>query len=268
MEHNKNLKLILTIGLALICLALFAQIMGLVPTRPYIPVARKATCTQNLQQISKAFRMYAYEWDDCWPTNRWKSHWGKYLSKDCRLTVTDSQGTKTKCTNNYVEALNPYLEKLDDTRSVRSIWRCPTVMRNNRWQEELNVVTYCMNWYLAERQETSITDASYTLLMRELGMPAQALLRPYPSNPPDKAHPRGSGMPLHPFPSKGELGRGDIGPIIHNEGSLILYADGHTRYREDYLLRAKPVRDDDLDDNTPPSPNASRWRVGEIWITP
>lgn len=232
--------------------------------------SKQGTCTQNLNQIGKAFRMYASDWDDTLPANLTNGLSRPRPSSSISLGVPKKQYvTVHRPSSNFVEALSPYLEKLEDTRGNESVWRCPQTCERQGLlgglKHELPGVTYCMNWYMTGQKEGSLSDAPSTLLVRELGKPSQALLRPYPTNAPDAQHPRGTGPPAHIFPAEWEFGADTVGPVIHSQGSIVLLVDGHVWYRPLTALKAKLVSEQ--------GPNGSvRWHVGEgqnrIWITP
>lgn len=260
-RRRKPLQCVFGVVLGSVCLwyLYFAN----APISPGRSPAKQAACTQNLNSIGKALRMYAADWDDKFPTNRRKGTKGTFLSNSCSLSKLSKEKASPDRSCNFVEALSPYLEKLEDLRSSETIWRCPAV----RGPAASSGVTYCMNWYMAEQKESEIDDLANTLLMRELGKRMQeALLRPYPLNPPDDQHPRGSGPPVHVFPCEREFCADTVGPAIHSNGSMVLFVDGHVAYRSVDMLNVGLVSEK--------IPNGTgRWRVGDtkyggIWITP
>jgi prepilin-type processing-associated H-X9-DG protein len=237
---------------------------------PYHP-PRQNTCTQNLNEIGKAFRLYASDWDDTLPTGKTQPR------NHQRPGASGASGaprerfvTAPRPSSNFVEALSPYLEKLECVRSNETVWRCPQVCEKQGLlgglKHEFPGVTYSMNWYMTGQREESLPGAPNTLLVRELGKPSPALLRPCPTYPPDAQHPHGNGPPVHTFPSEREFGADTVGPAMHSNGSIVLFVDGHAQYRPVEMLSSKLVSEKGHN-------GSIRWRLGDtkygrIWITP
>ncbi|MDO8587819.1 MAG: prepilin-type N-terminal cleavage/methylation domain-containing protein [Armatimonadota bacterium] len=241
--------------------------------------AKKATCTQNLQQIGKAMRMYASDNDDSLPTNRNLPSGATPnppLNAQCRLTFEGFAGTPPQYSSNYVEAITPFVEKLEDARGSETIWRCPAASNNTYPIAGPNaanaVVTYTMSYYVLEQTEGKVEDAPNTLMMRETDRKGHALLRPMmydqakapndTTNPPIYRFPTDDGtgiiVPASPETAT-SLAFAKVNAARHMEGSLLLFVDGHVSWRPNAELNQAPQ---------PPSALTSgRWKVGSIYIS-
>jgi prepilin-type N-terminal cleavage/methylation domain-containing protein/prepilin-type processing-associated H-X9-DG protein len=245
--------------------------------------ARQATCTQNLNSIGKAFRMYASDNDDGLPTNRANAA-GSPLSANCMLSSPTWAANTPEFSANYVEALSPYLEKLEDARGNETIWRCPGVsnaiypnIAANPYYTKA-AVTYTMSFYAAEQTEGRVDDAPNTLLMRETDRKHNALLRPYPTNATGSvALNDASNKPVNCFPPQDGVGTyaftsPALVPVRHSNGCMVLFIDGHVSYRQNSMFPAA-AHDSGGTTITPTAvgPASNRWYVGnwtnKIWIS-
>jgi len=245
--------------------------------------ARKTACQSNLLQIGKAIKLYLADNDDIYPTNRWwpgyHGNTGTFVSILVPLSCPDRIEAE-EFGPNYVEALSPYVEKLEDIRSSEAVWRCPSAMDNmfgtqyypqppRGAYKALPSVTYVMNWYVAEQAESAVFETGNTLLMREADRRLHAMLRPYPFTPPTPTSPEGSGAPINCFaPTDNVLGGGGsiaipsayggpaLAPNRHFAGSNVLMVDTHVKYYLSADLAVSPTL----------APNG-RYHVSGIYVT-
>jgi prepilin-type N-terminal cleavage/methylation domain-containing protein/prepilin-type processing-associated H-X9-DG protein len=258
--------------------------------------AKQATCTQNLNSIGKAVRMYASDNDDMLPTNVQAAN--GTLAVQCQLATVDFSKndpvTKvpplvTKNSSpNYVEGLQLYIEKLQDTKGNESIWRCPAASdatfpalnatKNGPPLALTAAVTYVLSYYAAGQTEGRVDDPSNTLLMREVDRKCNALLRPYPKTA-TAAFGKPDNPPYNPFPTTDHTGTlypfqtPTNMPLRHSNGFIVLFIDGHVAYRT--AAQVAPVAGSTTAAfGTTNDPITGRWYAGpdpanpaRVWIT-
>jgi prepilin-type N-terminal cleavage/methylation domain-containing protein/prepilin-type processing-associated H-X9-DG protein len=218
--------------------------------------ARQSTCQSNLVQLGKALKMYANDYDETFPTNPPENSGvsgTKYVAyprlklSDPILNEDETLTNGFKSPGNYVEAMAVYLEKLEDTRATGSIWKCPMASEGYwpiQYEFKFASVTYVLNYYLASRNESIMSDIANTLMMRETDRRVHACLRPYPGSAITTNNPNGD-PPVSAFPTTDDQG-GEFpisGPYVppidpnrHNSGCMVLLGDGHVKLYPNSML--------------------------------
>lgn len=244
--------------------------------------AKASQCISNLNQIGRAFRMYASDYEDTYPTNR---EWavggkGRLLTPDIKRVVylstktyVDSATGQTRFEYgpNFVEALYPYLERIATGSDPVSVWKCPkanlddTLPRTGSTrpgsERDRCAVTYVMNYFMVEANEGTMKTTSDVMLLREVDAKTNAVLRPWPGT-------TGSNQPQYPFlDSAGDGVWGRMRYDLHAKGSNILFSDGHAKYFQESQMRNSEIRG--MSTNPPTSDPFYRWtnKMGNIVIT-
>lgn len=237
MKNRKGFTLIeLLVVIAII--AILAAILF-----PVFAKAKKAAqasnCQANLKQIGNAFKMYLSDWDETYPTNR--DPGGTAIAKGVALSPlgTDAQGKPIRFTDDYhpwVECLYNYIEPVTADEDYTSVWKCgaATSQRLAKYGSYertgtggSGTLTYAMNYNLVEQPESVVKTASSMLLCREYDrMTGEGRTCGYYN---------GSAAPSYTFLSDGADGLllSDAAKTpnikLHNNGSHILFADGHVK---------------------------------------
>jgi prepilin-type N-terminal cleavage/methylation domain-containing protein/prepilin-type processing-associated H-X9-DG protein len=194
--------------------------------------AFRSDCQSNLAQMGKAFRMYAQDSHDMYPTNRGLPAGGVpaamnqeiQLSDPVAVPVIDQYGI------NWVEALRPYMEAI--SKNSAGAWACKAATNmtdppGSATKAKNAQVTYAFNYNLCEQPEGVIRTSDNLMAVREMDRLVNARLRPS-SLSMDSASP-----PYNAFLTTVDTALSAVvagpKPKRHNIGSNILFADGHVR---------------------------------------
>jgi len=238
--------------------------------------AKASHCVSNMQQIGRAFRMYASDYEDTFPTNRdyatggglnanvvekVQLSWAGYDPNGDQIPDRFEKGV------NFVEALYPYLERVTTGSDPVTIWKCPKAKDDTlpRWRRKGEpgatteqgraAVTYVMNFYMVEANEGTMKTTADVLLLRELDSRTNAVLRPIPQSAGNK--------PMFPFLDDKPDAFGEaLKPEMHAKGSHVLFSDGHVKF-----FVVKQILNAEITNGSDPY---SRWtnKPGSIVITP
>ncbi len=250
--------------------------------------AKASHCISNLQQIGRAFRMYASDYEDTFPTNKLWSGNPRTLGADGRLPDErvrlsdptydpdgDGNPDRFQYGVSFVEALYPFLERVTTGSDPVSIWKCPKAKDSTYpvWTRAGDptpgtdsgnaAVTYVMNAYLCEANEGTLKSTADMMLLREIDARVNGVLRPTP-------RPITSGAPQYPFLD--DLSQDPFGvrpkADLHAKGSHILFADGHAKFFMVNQMRNSEIRQGSVAGGS--GDPYGRWtnKDGSIVITP
>jgi prepilin-type N-terminal cleavage/methylation domain-containing protein/prepilin-type processing-associated H-X9-DG protein len=220
MKNRKGFTLIeLLVVIAII--AILAAILF-----PVFVKARQAAlasgCASNLKQIGVAVNMYVDDYESTYPTNR-----------SAAGTIVGVVLLETG--NNYVEALDKYIQKATKNADTASVWKCPAVGSNSFPPAGMvpvdSRITYCFNHALLEETEGTTKSPASTLMFRELGIRGQSFTC---------AIPNGSSRPDKIFLADSNSYGGTSRTVnLHSgESSQILFVDGHVnKWRNNIMVR-------------------------------
>ena len=253
--------------------------------------ARRSTCQSNMVQIGKAIKSYLGDNDDTFPTNcdilntanppqsiGLKNPMEKL--SDPPFPAPASGGRRWNSRGNWVEGLQPYLEKLEDMRSGETLVKCPSGS-DTRFPSAATyvyaTVTYSLNWYIAGENESRFSEIAGALMLRELDRTSHATLRPCP--PVIVPTAPIVGRPVNwSLSFDGETGPPgvttnitNVDPNRHADGSLYVFADGHCKFLPTSETSALPVEDNDLDPSNGVMNGCGRWRTQSshpFWLCP
>lgn len=214
--------------------------------------AQASTCTSNLKQLGKAFKLYLTDWQDTFPTNRPYSGTSKTLllpiTTDVRLSHLDASAPDPPICDYgiaWVEGLYKYVEAVTKGSSTGSVWQCGTSSLST-YPASIDLryypaTHYVFNSCLAEQPEGIAKSQGNLMMCREFGrLTCMATLRPLAPTPGD-ASPTGNQdmIPMYPFLNKEDDGPTDTTSVCtpHGDrrwetggGSSILFADSHVKF--------------------------------------
>lgn len=169
---------------------------------------RQSACSSNLNQISKAFLMYANDYSQMMPTVAWAF---RPVSPDAPL---------------WTGMIAPYIK---DT----NIFRCPSAPDASygaTWQERLNLA-YGLNWFWGFPYQSSM---DYVVSLSKVARPAAAILVLDSVRDPAAIEPLGGYMVM-PFGFDNRtrvLPMNKVGGYStrHADGTIVSFADGHAKW--------------------------------------
>lgn len=188
--------------------------------------AKASNCQSNMTQIGRAIKMYLTDWDDTYPTNRFKTT--MTMGPTMPLSPYDPVNPQRFTSSiNWVEALFSYIESTTKKEDPMTVWRCQGA--SSVQQTPNSAVSYTFNYNLLEQPEGVIRTASNLMMVREFDRLLDAVCRP--SN--DSTGKSGT-APINPFFTKNDATlfrqQQPFNNKMHNKGSHILFADGHVKY--------------------------------------
>lgn len=205
--------------------------------------AQASTCQNNLKQIGTAMKTYLTDWDETYPTNRKGNPPGSAnltaLTEEVQLSPygVDANGAPYKFVYGitWVEGLYQYVEAVTKSGDASSSWKCPAASASVIGDATTAAVTYVMNFNMLEQPESIIKTASNLMLVREMDRLVQSTARGGSTT-----HAQCIGAPS-PVPStpflidkdgiaSGLATAGALNPKMHNNGSHILFSDGHVKF--------------------------------------
>ena len=256
--------------------------------------ARKNTCQANMVQIGKAIKSYLVDNEDTFPTNYDyppPPATGNPTHRKVHLAwLSPPPPSTSRSPGNWVEGLQPNLEKLEDMRGRETMMKCPAAS-SDMWRPTTSTmwangaVTYSLNWYIAGENESMFPELASTLMLRELDRVANAALRPCPPAILVAGNITGENIkPLHwslswdgtgssTWPTGVSSTISGVDPDRHLGGSIIVFGDGHSKWLRASDAAADLMNDDDLDptNTIPPNAHSQGWRTissNPFWICP
>ena len=203
---------------------------------PVFARARKAAqasnCQSNFKQIGNAIKMYLSDWQDTYPTNRILAAGGVPGSISDQINLStpgalDPNGDPVKFQYgiNWVEGLYSYVEAITKSSDPMTVWRCQAASnRTYPVNSTTAAVTYAFNACLIEQPEGILKGAANLLMVREMDRLVNAVLRPSTDVTGSDATP-----PRTPLLNKNDWRIRATEPMLHGNGSHVLFADGHVK---------------------------------------
>lgn len=193
--------------------------------------AQASNCQSNLKQIGNAIKMYLSDWQDTYPTNH------RLLGGQLTTTVdeqvalsppdVDANGQPLRFVSgvNWVEGLYSYVEQVTKQEDPSTAWRCQaTSNKTYPLNNATAAVTYSFNANLIENPEGVLRGAANLMMVRECDRLVNAILRPLADSYGGTAV-----VPSSPFLNTYDKRMQTTNPIMHVNGSHILFADGHVK---------------------------------------
>ena len=207
--------------------------------RPYA----EARCQSNMRRMAEAMALYTADNNNRYPTNRIANGTMFYR---VQLTPVTNPQMRYMYGINWVEALYPYLQKAAEKtgQDYKAFLKCPnassiTSPRTGSPAATASV-TYAFNGYLAEYSPSLVQNSEKLMMIREMDRLINAEFRPFniamhvPGGPNNGIRPAIGTVADKPYDPFLNITDAIIGTAVnnkpHNEGSHILFADGHTKH--------------------------------------
>jgi len=192
---------------------------------------RASSCLSNMAQIAKAVRMYVNEWDDTYPTNRLNAT--NELVADIPLAAIDPTSGQpvSPVGRTWVEGLYRYIERVGETKSTESVWKCPSARDMSFPADSPTAAsTYAINYNLLERPEAASRLPASTMLLREMDRLCGSVCRGRPSNPTQAVSLQNRPVAAFLTDTDAEMGASIVCKSqLHPPGSQIAFTDGHVK---------------------------------------
>jgi prepilin-type processing-associated H-X9-DG protein len=185
---------------------------------------------QQMNLIGKAIKQYQTDWDDTYPVNQSLGKSPVQMSEISLSDVDTASGEpkyRFQYGVNWVESLNPYIEKLTEGEAspYQLQWVCPEVAKTSRHDfSASSAVSYALNQSFLGRRDSVIRLPGSTMMLREMDRPCGAVCRPIVSYD-ETSRPSIAGA----FLSGSDPVYGNTVSVLHRPGSNILFADGHVK---------------------------------------
>lgn len=228
----------LAIGIAIF--AILAATLWPIVSRYHLSASRQGSaCQSNLTQIGRSLRMYLTDYDDTYPTNRPRSSGS--IASSVALSPYDPVNMKRFVNGiNWVEGLYPYMESTSAAQSRdTNSWNCDECLRATcKGRTDASDVSYVFNRNLVELQDQSIKNRANLMMVREADRLLDADLRPTNLSIKNR-----DVSPISPFLTRRDARMGTTNPELHDNGSNILFADGHVKHFDAEYYTDKPAWD-------------------------
>lgn len=228
----------------------------------------EAKCQSNLHQWAQAMTLYLADNHHFYPTNkaldgtRVTIAFLTTLNQDGTLKIDPATGQPRRFERsiNWVEALYPYIwaSAQKTGQNWKSFRYCPHAGASDPpfsfpITNNTAVISYVLNGYLIEQPEGIIGNSSNLMMMREIDLTVNSILRP--SNVTNTIASSGSvygntavastNPPANAFLTvqidralSNYMSAGQRNPNLHGAGSYILFADGHVKwFSTSYMTR-------------------------------
>ena len=248
----KNRKAFTLVELML-CVAVIATLLAVLAPAYTMTgeLSGQSGCISNLSRIGRAFRMYADDYDDTFPTNR---NWQPGTNRTVLHTVIAEKVWLSRTAYidpeiglvrfeygvSWVEGLYPYIDWAIAGSGVTGVWRCPVALDSTlpatgstspTSERGRAAVTYAMNCFMVENRPSRMKSVNDVMLLREFDRRTNAVLRPLP-NTAYGAAPQCPFMDTGPdvrFPVASKPADNHLQYDRHGDGSNILFVDGHAK---------------------------------------
>lgn len=232
MKRPSVIDIVMSIG------TVFLVVMTLVPAVARLQrTPEDARCQSNMRLWAEAVALYTNDYDRRYPTNRPRLLNGGVGNMSHAVMLSprqfDENGNPIRFVSsiNWVEALFPYLisEAKKTDRDWESVMKCPNVgdgtwLPNNKTAR----MSYVFNYSLLEFSPSLVKNSAKLMMIRELDRLVDSYCRPTNNCTGNPYY-----SPQSPFLTSRDMGFGPrttINNKLHNNGSHILFADGHVKY--------------------------------------
>lgn len=251
-----------------------------------------SNCQSNMKQVGNAVRMYCTDNDDTFPTNRLKDpSTGAALSidPDMPLSTPKNPPIRFEAGYNWVEAIYPYIERVSGKSDASSVWKCQSISPRplpGASYDMHEAVGYSFNIYLIEQPEGAIHGSAQMMMCREMDRLVGASLRPtndYIVQNGFRNANLGStaDTPKTAFLADGlddlcktSNGGSKLNFRLHNNGSHVLFADGHVKGFKNSFMPATTTNSQSYNSqhqqwyNFAPGSTAAKQLQGSIILSP
>ena len=182
--------------------------------------ARQAACLSNEKQIGTGIMMYAQDYDEMFPGNSGRVA-GNGSPQGIQAPPTYGAGTIMSAVNLIPRDIQPYIKNWD-------VFICPQAPPRAAALATKNLNTsYIYNGIVMFRAMAAIPEPASIIFMRE-----ERDYVPYASMRPQHESFTASTNPTIPPPAGGRYNSFNTTAFdfIHNEGSNLLYCDGHVKW--------------------------------------